>query len=191
MKKFIYIFLIFIVLILVIVGLSLFSGKSNFSIINDNLTNNNYVLSNDKKIYTKISNGTSLDEFYDISSKMTNTKYEEYTFNTYSYDLTLFSIIFTNGNYYTCSIIDNLHSENTNYSCEFTYKNNSFIFTGKLNNNSITCNNDKLSKKQVDGYCKYIGNKIDEFNLEKNQLISNKEFSNLMKKEKQEIIEED
>ena len=191
MKKYIILLVIIISFLLVTIGLSLISGKSNSSIIDENLTSNSYILSSDKRIYKKIVNGISLDDFYKNSSNGLNNKYEEYTFNTISYDLVLFSIVYQNTNYYTCTITDNLHSENTNYNCEFTFKNNSYLFTGYIDNNSIKCENNKLSQKVLDSYCTYIGNRIDEYNIEKNKLISNEDFYKVIKKEKQEIKEEE
>lgn len=190
MKKFIISIVIIIIFLLVTIGLSLISGKSNSSVIDDNLTSNNYILNSDKKIYRKIINGNTLDDFYKNSSNDINNRYEEYTFNTISYDLVLFSIVYQNNNYYTCTITDNLQTENTNYNCEFTYKNKSYLFTGYIENNSINCENKKLSQKVLDSYCSYIGKRIDEYNNEKNSLISNEEFYKVIKKQKQEIKEE-
>ena len=191
MKKLIILLVIIIVFLLVTVGLSIISGKSNTSVIDDNLTSNSYILNSDKKIYKKIVNGNNLDIFYKNSYNGINDRYEEYTFNTISYDLVLFSIVYQNNNFYTCTITDNLHTENTNYNCEFTYKNNSYLFTGYIENNSIKCENNKLSQKIIDSYCSYIGKRIDEYNIEKNKLISNEEFYKVIKKQKQEIKEEE
>lgn len=190
MKRYIILIVIIVIFLLVTLGLSILSGKSNSKIMEEVLTSNSYTINSDKKIYKKIVNGNSLDDFYSNSSNKVNNKYEEYTFNTYSYDLVLFSINYYNNNYYTCTITNNLQTENTNYSCEFTYKNNSYIFNGEVENNSINCSHNKLSQKVVDSYCSYIGNRIDDLNIEKNKLISNEEFYKLMKKQKQEIKEE-
>ena len=190
MKRYIVLIVVIIIFLLGAFGLSILSGKSNSHIIDETLTSYNYVLSTDKKIYKKIVKGTSLDDFYKYSSNKVNNKYEEYSFNTYSYDLVLYSINYSNNNYYTCTITDNLQLENTTYSCEFTYKNNSYIFNGGIENNSIKCSNNKLSQKSVDAYCNYVAKRIDEFNIEKNNLIGNEEFYTVIKKQKQEIKEE-
>ena len=187
MKRITILIILLIIIILGVICLTLLSGKSNAKIIDDNLTNYNYKL--DNNTYKKIITGTSLDDFYKSTSSKINSSYEEYSFNTTNYDLMLFSIVY-NTNYYTCTISDNLHSENTNYSCEFTNKNYSYTFSGEVINNNIECNNNKLNKNQVTKYCDYIASKINQFNTEKNNIMSNKEFSKVMAKEKQEIKEE-
>ena len=57
-------------------------------------------------------------------------------------------------------------------------------------NNNIECNNNKLNKNQITKYCDYIASKINQYNIEKNKLMSNDEFTKVMSKEKQEIKEE-
>lgn len=187
MKRIIVLIILLIIIILCVVCLTLLSGKSDVRIIDDNLTKNNYKL--DNNTYKKIITGTNLDDFYNNTSTNVNTSYEEFSFNTTNYDLMLFSIVY-NSNYYTCTISDNLHSENTNYSCEFTNKNYSYTFSGQVINNNIECNNNKLNKNQITKYCDYIASKINQYNIEKNKLMSNDEFTKVMSKEKQEIKEE-
>ncbi len=187
MKRIIILIILLFIIIFGVIGLTLLSGKSDAKIIDDILTSNNYKL--DNNTYKKIITGTSLDDFYNNTSTKNNSGYEEYSFNTTNYDLILFSIVY-NSNYYTCTISDNLHSENTNYSCEFTNKNYSYMFSGEVVNNNIECNNNKLNKNQITKYCDYIASKINQFNLEKSKLMSNEEFNKVMSKEKQEIKEE-
>ena len=181
MKKLI---IIAITIFILFLCFTLLFGKSNSSTISEVLEENKYVLEND--IYRKIVTKNTQEDFYRNIRNNVATNYVEYQYIPSTNLLKCINLKYDKF-YYLCDITEDFTNNKISYSCNSSYGNNQLTVYGEYDssNNTLSCNNrnDKISIDVTKVYCGNVKQQVNDFIVESNKLLSNKNFNKVVRGE--------
>lgn len=148
------------------------------------MNKNNYIQDDiEDTVYTKTTNGKSIDDYYDNLDNLIETEYRSFSFFLDSQDFRDFYMYNVNDVNNIIQIIYSFKNDTTTFEYEILNDDSKDIMiTGTLSDNQLSCNSDNnISEDYLNGYCDIVKDEMVNFMKEKNKFVSNGKFVKNMK----------
>ena len=159
--------------------------------INNYLNNNGYTYIEKEKIFKNIKTNNKLKDFYNDLKDNIDSTYDEYTFSIDNNNLVELYMNNKNSVVETFNVEGEVNSKSIKINYEITKDDSSAILEGTYKDEKFDCDIitlKKLSDEGKDTYCNSMKNKINDYIEERNNLLSDKTFTEYISEKKKEVV---